>query len=233
MTDKIFSFFPNRQTPVVGLICNAVKLNSQITETVINTKEFHKLGLNYNKNSRYPFMKKEIYSSPIKFSLKKKEAKPNIIIFFLEGISARSLNCYGSEFKGLTPNIDDFAKTTMKVDNYYNHTAASCRGMQGQLCSVYPFYGYGEWSTQNNQRLVKINYLSIPYILNKFNYDTLFFCAENKPITQLFKMLKFKTVYNTKKIIKDILRGREQYVKEDILTDKSFFEAFTAYLIIF
>ncbi|NQU54875.1 MAG: sulfatase-like hydrolase/transferase, partial [Bacteroidetes bacterium] len=230
MTEKIFSFFPNRQTPVVGLIYNVVKLKAEITETIIDTNAFRKLGLNYNGNSKYPFMKKEIYSSTIKYSVKKIEPKPNIIVFFLEGISARSINCYGSKFKGLTPNIDDFAKNTMKVDNYYNHTAASCRGLQGQMCSVYPFHGYGEWSAENNEKLEKINYSSIPYILNKFGYDTLFFCAENKPITKLFKMLKFKTVYNAKKIIKDLLRGREQYVKEDILTDKSFFEGFVHYL---
>jgi len=230
VTDKIFSFFPNRKTPVVGLVFNAVKLETGVSETVINAEEFHKLGLNYNKNSKYPLMKGKIYSAPIKYSAKKRASKPNIILFFLEGVSARSINCYGSSFKGLTPNIDRFAETAMKVDNYYNHTAASCRGMQGQLCSVYPFYGYGEWSASNNEKLDKINYSSIPFILNNRGYDTLFFCAENKPITQLYKMLKFKTVYNAKKIIKDLLRGREQYVKDDILTDKSFFEAFIKYL---
>ena len=221
VSDKIFSFFPNRQTPVIGLICNAVRLKSEITEAVIDTNAFHKLGLNYNENSKYPFMKNKIYSSPIKYSYKKIEARPNIIVFFLEGVSARSINCYGSEFKGLTPNIDEFAKSTMKVDNYYNHTAASCRGLQGQLCSVYPFHGYGEWCASNNQKLDKINYSSISYILNKFGYDTLFFCAENKPITKLFKMLKFKTIYNAKKIIKELLNGREQYIKDDILKHKA------------
>ncbi len=230
VTDKIFSFFPNRQTPVMGLVFNAIMLRTGAAETRINPEEFHKLGLNYNKNSKYPFMKKAIYLSPIKYSSKKSEIKPNIIVFFLEGVSARNLNCYGAEFKGLTPNIDEFAKTAMKVDNYYNHTAASCRGLHGQLCSVYPFYGYGEWSASNNQKLDKINYSSIPSILNNLGYDTLFFCAENKPITQLFKMLKFKTIYNANKIIKELLRGGEEYVKDDILTDKSFFEAFIKYL---
>ena len=230
VTDKIFIFFPNRQTPVIGLIVNGVKLKTGATEPKVNPEEFNRLGLNYNKNSKYPFMKKTIYLSPIKYSFKKHEAKPNIIVFFLEGISARTLNCYGSQFKGLTPNIDKFAKSAMKVDNYYNHTAASCRGIQGQLCSVYPFYGYGEWSAKNNKNLDKINYSSIPYILNNFGYDTLFFCAENKPITQLFKMLKFNTIYNAKKIINELLGGNEEYVKDDILTDKSFFEAFIKYL---
>jgi phosphoglycerol transferase MdoB-like AlkP superfamily enzyme len=230
VTDKIFSFFPNRQTPVIGLISNAVKLKTEVTNIVIDVKAFKKLGLNYNKDSKYPFMKKEIYASSLKYPVKKVEARPNIIVFFLEGISARSINCYDSEFKGLTPNIDAFAKSTMKVDNYYNHTAASCRGLQGQLASVYPFYGYGEWSAANNEKLQNISYSSIPYILNKFDYDTLFFCAENKPITELFEMLKFKTVYNAKKIIKELLRGREEYVKDDILTDKSFFEGFVKYL---
>ncbi|MBR9705628.1 sulfatase-like hydrolase/transferase, partial [Candidatus Pacearchaeota archaeon] len=229
-TDKIFSFFPNRQTPIIGLICNTLKLNANLSDSVIDVKEFHKLGLNYNEKSKYPFIKKTIYAATLKYPVKKIEKKPNIIVFFLEGISARSINCYGSTFKGLTPNIDEFAKTTMKVDNYYNHTAASCRGLQGQLTSSYPFHGYGAWTAANNKELEKTNYSSIASILNNVGYDTLFFCAENKPITQLFKMLKFKTIYNAQKIIKELLHGRERFVKDDILTDESFFEAFITYL---
>ena len=230
VTDEIFSFFPNRQTPVVALIYNSLKLRSENVDIILDVNKLHKLGLHYNEKSKYPFMKNQIYSSPIKYSANKIKSKPNVIVFFLEGVSARSINCYGSEFKGLTPNIDEFAKNTMKVDNYYNHTAASCRGLQGQLCSIYPFHGYGEWAASNNKNLESKNYSSIPSILNNFGYDTLFFCAENKPITQLFKMLKFKTVYNAKKIINELLQGREEYVKDDILTDKSFFEGFIKYL---
>jgi lipoteichoic acid synthase len=229
-TNKIYSFFPNRQTPVIGLICNAIKLRMGTIDINTNPKTFHKLGLNYNEKSKYPFMKKSIYLKEIKYSSNKINSKANIIVFFLEGISAISVNAYGCQFKGLTPNIDEFARNSMQVNNYYNHTAATCRGLQGQMCSVYPFFGYGEWSASNNQKLDKINYSSIASILNDFNYDTLFFCAENKPITQLFKMLKFKTIYNAKKIIKDFLKGKEEYVKDDILTDKSFFEGFIKYL---
>jgi len=229
-TNKIYSFFPNRQTPVIGLISNAIKLRIGKIDIITNPMAFNKLGLNYNEKSKYPFMKKRIYSKAIKYTSNKINSKPNIIIFFLEGISAISVNAYGCRFKGLTPNIDEFARNSMQVNNYYNHTAASCRGLQGQMCSVYPFFGYGEWSASNNQKLDKINYSSIASILNDFNYDTLFFCAENKPITQLFKVLKFKTIYNAKKIIKDFLKGKEEYIKEDILTDKSFFEGFIKYL---
>ena len=230
VTDKIFSFFPNRQTPFAALLCNFVKLQTSFDEPTIDTEAFHKLGLIYNKNSKFPFMKKQIYSKPIKYSRKKPETKPNIIVFFLEGLSARSINCYGSEFENLTPNIDDFAKNAMKVDNYYNHTAASCRGLLGQLCSVYPFYGYGEWCTKNNEKIKNIKYSSMPSMLAPFGYDSLFFCAENKPITSLFKTLKFKTVYNARKISKELLNGKETFVKEDILTDKSLFEGFIKYL---
>ena len=104
-TNKIYSFFPNRQTPVIGLICNAIKLRMGTIDINTNPKAFHKLGLNYNEKSKYPFMKKSIYLKEIKYSSNKINSKANIIIFFLEGISAISVNAYGCQFKGLRANF--------------------------------------------------------------------------------------------------------------------------------
>src|SRR3546814_1683968 len=48
---------------------------------------------------------------------------------------------YGSTYPGLTPNLQALAGDTMVVDNYYNHTAATYRGLQGQMTSGFPRYG--------------------------------------------------------------------------------------------
>lgn len=229
ITDRVSSFFPNRQTPSVSLVNNIVKVNSAASANTLDLNMLRKLKLSYNKKARFPFMKKEIFSSPIKYPSIKSKSKPNIIIFFIEGLSVSLVNCYGSKFKDLTPNIDAFAKNSLKVDNYYNHTSCTYRGIPGQLCSIYPFHGYDEWTSNKTQKMEKINYSSIPGMLNKRGYDSLFFCAESGSIENLSKMLKFKETYAPPRIIKDLLHGRAKLIK-DMLTDESLFEALICYL---
>src|SRR3546814_4486104 len=69
-------------------------------------------------------------------------------------MSARTLEPYGSTYPGLTPNLQALAGDTMVVDNYYNHTAATYRGLQGQMTSGFPRYGGSEggkgWMEGNN-----------------------------------------------------------------------------------
>ena len=234
-SDKVVSFFPNYQTPAISLINNVIKVSSEAT--CVDTLDFDmlkKLKLHYDENSKYPFMKKKIFSEKIKFSSTKFCEKPNVIVFFCEGLAADSLNCYGSKFENLTPNINKFCKDSMKVINYYNHTATTYRGLHGQLCSIYPFHGYDEWVSNNKEKMEKTNYSSIPGILNKCGYETLFFCSENEPLSSLLRTLKFKEIYNGDKIIKELIKGREKFVKDPILdyllTDESLFDGLITYL---
>ena len=70
----------------------------------------------------------------------RRATRPNVLILFTEGMSARTLGQRTGPLAGLTPNIDAFfddAHTTV-FSRYYNHTAPTFSGIFGQLCSLYP-----------------------------------------------------------------------------------------------
>lgn len=108
--------------------------------------------------------------------------KPNVIVLFVEGMSARLMEAYGGKHKGLTPNLDAFFKDTLYVDNYYNHTAATLRGLRGQLTSSFIAAreggeeGLGTGPVSNLATMAKRaeKLVSLPDILNSHGYETLF-----------------------------------------------------------
>ena len=146
--------------------------------------------------------KKTIFESVLPFQCSENfTSKPNVIILFAEGTSSRLLGCYGGKYDNLTSNIDDFSKYSMKVKNYYNHTAATFRGTHGQLASSFPNkggYGNGQWADKSNsEEFMRRSYQTLPNILNKIGYDTYFLSPHKNddPYTNLLKMLRFKEVY--------------------------------------
>lgn len=183
-----------RNTPIVSFLDNCLALSgikhrSKGLEDVV-------LPINYiNKN--------EIYGNRLPYDLKKGiivEQRPNIILIFTEGTSARLLGCYGGKFSGLTSRIDDFADNATVIRNYFNHTAATFRGTHGQLASCYPEkggYGKGQWADADNKDdYKKHSYQTLPNVLNAYNYETIFISPHLKsdPYTSLLEMLKFRRV---------------------------------------
>src|SRR3546814_18404526 len=69
-------------------------------------------------------------------------------------------------------NLQALAGDTMVVDNYYNHTAATYRGLQGQMTSGFPRYGGSEggkgWMEGNNaDGYATRSYSSLSGVLDK------------------------------------------------------------------
>lgn len=181
-------------TPVVSLYKNIIK-------SIISLNQASP------KIAGYPFEKDWIYKNEFPFPVKsnKQIKKPNIIIIFTEGTSARLVDCYDRKLGDITPNIDDFAKKSMVVDRYYNHTAATFRGTQGQLTSCYPRYGGSEkggWvgtkeDASASKSLAKRDYQTLPKLLNERGYNTSFISPHMRedPYTDLVKMLGFQQIY--------------------------------------
>lgn len=169
----------------------------------------------------YPFEKDWIYKDELPFQLKNDATKrPNIIIIFTEGTSARLLDCYDKKYQDLTPNIDALANKSTVIDRYYNHTAATFRGTHGQLSSCYPRHGGNEkggWVGMKNgagvsKQLSKREYQTLPKLLNEHNYDTTFISPHMRedPYTDLLNMLGFTHVY-TRDDALDILSYQPSY----------------------
>lgn len=153
-------------------------------------------GFPYFPNQKYP----TIHSTPTSHStITSSIDKPNIILFFVEGFSAQTIGAYNSSFKDLTPNLDAFASQSLVVDHYYNHTAATYRGILGQLCSWYPY-----------QEKSQAHYYCINNVLAAHGYTTLFGTSEEKDATRIdetTRAIGFNKVLTATDFSQDYLQG--------------------------
>ncbi len=146
------------------------------------------------------------------------------------------LNTYGGEYSNLTPNIDNFARDSIKVTNYFNHTAATYRGIHGQLCSIYPkFGGVGGWGDKSKRdKIINSNspYTCLPEILDNKGFDTVYFnphFINSSYFPSLAKKIGFKTIFSAEESSNKFLNGH-QGLNSEGLTDEQQFKAIIAYL---
>lgn len=195
-------------------------------------KELARLGFTLNLSSKYPFIKEQIYHKPVQFIKKQSSPrKPNVILIFTEGLSARSINAYGSPHPGLTPNIDRLSNVSMRVTNYFNHTAASYRGLHGQLCSIFPKYGgVGGWV--DGKSINGIKYLCLSHLFNARGYETVFLNAHDinsSYVDEMMYALNFKKVLNGNDLTKAYL-ANEPLKNHHSLSDQQFYRSLVGYL---
>lgn len=186
------------------------------------------------KIAGYPFQKDSVNVHPLLYRAKNGSAtRPNVIVFFTEGTSARLIGAYGGQYPGLTPNIDRLAGHSMKVENYYNHTAATDRGIIGQNSSGYAFAGGDSWSAPGDKsKLTGIRRQTLANVLNGQGYASYFFEPEHDgtPFTQLVQSLRFERTYTYDKISK-LLQGHVTIQDHtDQLDDDSLFRGLTVFL---
>lgn len=192
-------------------------------EKLVNTQ-----FITVNHESKYPFIKQKIYLDKIPFERTKNYVeKPNIIHFFIEGLSSRTVGCYNPNFSKLTPNIDKFSKISLLVKNYFSHTQATYRGIRGQLSSTYPSYGGSNavgWATVSNE-IPDMELLCLPHILNKNGYQTEMWagCSQNEGLLalQCLKHFGFDGFYGL-----ESLCPHENDSKSNLVPDRILFEKF-------
>lgn len=224
-------YFPYNQTPITSFFQNLYLFNypEHYNNPEENIEMFSENPyFNYNPKTANPFQKDYVYTENNVFEID--NSRPlNVITIFMEGSSSRMFNCYGCKYKGLTPNIDNFAQNSMRINNYYNHTAATYRGIPGQLTSTYPLF---DWRAHNKLResFLKNEYTSLPEILNSAGYETTFFLPHEKDVLkEILTRLKFNNVYTASDIAQKFLQ-REVEIKQDFIKDEHLFEGIIEYL---
>ena len=143
-------------------------------------------GIEIQPETQYPIVKSWIYQSRSPFPIRPMAPeKPNIIVFFTEGTSARLLEPYNNSVKDLTPNISAFAshQDTMVITNYFNHTAATYHGLHGQMCSLWPFNPGTVVGAMNN--MLHNKYFSLANYLSNLGYKTHFLYSQRRDDTYL------------------------------------------------
>ena len=84
---------------------------------------------------------------------------PNIVLIFTEGISRHII----SDQRDIMPNVESYMERSLRFEDYYDHTAATLRGLIGQLYSAH------QYNNLDSNSLV-----SIQDILGNRGYETVF-----------------------------------------------------------
>ena len=224
------------QTPVASLLANtwvaAAGAPVAATKPMADTSMCFK-DPGADTIAGYPFQKNMVYRNPLPFAKTPgAPVHPNVIIFFTEGASARMIGAYGAKYPGLTPNIDRLAGHSMRVIDYFNHTAATYRALTGQTTSGFTFANGNDWKQGDNATLLTtVKRQSLAAILNEKDYDTYFFEPEHPgAFEELLRSLGFAHIYGFDRI-SALLGGKVHVQKQtDQIEDSNLFEGLTAFL---
>lgn len=109
----------------------------------------------------------------------------NVIVIFVEGLSKNVI----TDARGIMPNLAAFKNECITFNNYYNHTFATYRGIQGQL---YSGHSLDDFETNHMP--------SIMDVLKTKGYNTVFINVEpyNKDFTNYLKAMSFDKVLSSK-----------------------------------
>lgn len=134
-----------------------------------------------------PNTSSDFYQGAIEDGISKPEdlpSNPNIILIFAEGLSQNIID----DPRNIMTNLANFQKESIDFDNYFNHTFATYRGLQGQLYSGY------QLGDQDPNKLV-----SLQSILKGAGYATTFINSEpkNKTFTDYLNDFEFDNLVTT------------------------------------
>lgn len=156
--------------------------------------------------------------------------RPNVIVIFTEGMSARWMDTYGSRHPGVTPNLDRLAGGSLVFSNYYNHTAATFRGLRGQLTSGHQEVdGYNQEGTGIGQRdvsddITAISRISIPEVLRAQGYRSMFFLSQQEYLNKMVETLGFDRVLGRDYLYDHYLSGGGEGERPKYLSDSALFD---------
>lgn len=157
--------------------------------------------------------------------------RPNVIVVFTEGMSARSMGSYGGLHTDLMPNLDRLAGGSLMVSNYYNHTAATFRGLRGQLTSGHQetggFYddGHGAGQRDVSNDITAVSRASLPDILRPRKYHSLFFLSQQAHLNNMIETLGFDVTLGRDYLFDKYLRTPQDTQRPRYLTDPQLFNA--------
>lgn len=183
-------------------------------------------------DARAAFSRKKIYQQGFPAEITANlTSKPNVIVVFTEGMSARWMDTYGSVNPGVTPNLDRLANGSLVITNYYNHTAATFRGLRGQLTSGHQeIDGYNAEGTGIGQRdisgdITAVSRASIPDILRAQGYRSMFFLSQQEYINKMIETLGFDRVLGRDYLYDAHVRGATQGARPKYLSDTQLFDS--------
>lgn len=185
----VMSIFLFRNTPIYNFSSSIYEACNQYIKSLsaknpANAKHFKRTYISSEKDNLPQSLHSKNY---------------NVIVIFTEGFSSVVMS------NEITPNFIKLSRQSVNFLNYYNHTAATFRGIRGQLTSGYQFMGgfnsenagVGQISVDAVKERFNGKLISIPNILSTHNYKSYFLASNSKHanLSQMISTLGFHDVY--------------------------------------
>ena len=203
-----------------------------VTELTKQEKQIaKKFNIHLDVNQSDPFEKKTLYSKPLPFK-SLTNTPPNVIVFFIESLSARLLGSYNSQMHEVTPNINNFSEHSMVVKGYYNHATPTAPALYGQHCSLYPLYTYEDMDHKPNI-LHSLHFKCMPQYFSENDYETIYFSHSRQNYGNIKNDLilwGYKKSYLWKDFLNTFLKNEELILGETGLSDHQMMRGLTHYL---
>lgn len=131
----------------------------------------------------------------------------NIIVIFTEGLSSQIIDSNNKLGLNLTENIDELARESVVIENYFNHTAATYRGLRGQMTSFYQYRDAAlpdpNFGLQQNMTLSDVDkefngrLVSLPLALRRGGYNSYFLSSTStdSKLNRMLANMAFNKVY--------------------------------------
>ena len=189
-------------------------------------------GLYIDPSAVAPFRKDWIYERPLPFARREPAPQhPNLIVLFFESWSAEVLGPYNPRWRELTPNLNDFARDALRVDDYVNHAIPTVTGLRGQLCSMFPGLAYTPW--RDVQKPVVSQVLCLPTLLEQAGYESMYLNHGPAHATHFDSQAidwGFERAYFVDGVVGDLLKGEKPEYKGVDATDEQVMRATIALL---
>ncbi len=154
--------------------------------------------------------------------------RPNVIVFFVESLSARMVGAYGLRSYSVTPHLDRFAKRAMRVTGYVNHTTPTVPGLFGQLCSIYP-----PWVAEMTGVQAQGPWRCLPRLMAEQGYYTAYLTHSSPKyahIGELTKAWGFQDRFFVRRLQTQYLGGEAPVLGLGGLSDHQVMRALVGYL---
>lgn len=212
------------ESPVSSLVHSMIMYAGMSSQTRLSSSELTAVRTQFSRRTVYEqgFPEDMIAGLP---------PRPNVIVLFTEGMSARWMGSYGGAYADLMPNLDRFAGGSLMVRNYYNHTAATFRGLRGQLTSGHQeidgFYedGTGIGQRDVSREITAISRASLPDVLRSHQYHSLFFLSQQAFLNNMIETLGFDATLGRDYLFDKHLRTTPDEERPKYLSDPQLFSA--------
>ncbi len=140
-------------------------------------------GLQLRPEAPCPTTRSHIWQAPSQLAPRPgAPTKPNVVVLFVESLSARLLEPYGGAYPGLTPVLQRLAGRCSVVRGWQNHVTPTVTGLRGQLCSVFPALSYTPWAAAAVMPRSVRPTLCLPHLLATEGWRTMYW-SHSRPET--------------------------------------------------